>query len=246
MPLDGDYWNIKTHSNTTRQRQASTGTDVRTVPPTVPCLTYAQVSSSDSTSNTDTDTDTTSTAPLLSGLSLLQARRCPLSYLIQLERLHQVTQGVEEHKEEADNDSETKTSNHVTQGVEEHKEETPDKEESSDDDDNVPLPLTHFTMLSNPPSFVFDCNLDHILTSLLGLDLSDGGNDNMHVKMFHWQGITSFYHFEVIRPRDFRNFTYHNKGAPITNCQPIPSPTHQALADELHFCQDLVTANDPN
>ena len=203
---------------------------------------------------------------MLSGLSLLQAQCRPLLYSLQLEGPHQVTQGVEEHKEEADddsetessnhvthgveehkeeadNDSETKTSDHVTPGVEEHKEETPDEEESSDNNNDVPLPSAHFTMSNNPPSFVFDHNLDHILTSLLGLDLTDDGDKNMHVEMFRYQDITSFYHFEVIRPRDFRNFSYHNKGAPITDRQPIPSPIHQALADVLHFCQDLVTAN---
>lgn len=97
----------------------------------------------------------------------------------------------------------------------------------------------------NPPapqcSFVFNQKLDHILTSFVGLDLS--GANNMHVKMFYCQGITSFYHFKVIRPRDFCNFSYHNDG-PITNQRPIPSAIHQALVDVLYFCQHLVTTND--
>ena len=46
-------------------------------------------------------------------------------------------------------------------------------------------------------TYIFHPKLDHILTVLLGLDLT--GPDNLNVEMFQHHGITSFHNFKVLR-----------------------------------------------
>ena len=75
-----------------------------------------------------------------------------------------------------------------------------------------------------PPTYVFDQDLDHILTALVDLDLS--GPNNLNVEMLQYQGVTSFYQFEVVCPRDFASFTYLIPGGTIPNQHQIPLLIH--------------------
>ena len=65
------------------------------------------------------------------------------------------------------------------------------------------------------PTYVFDQKLDHILIVLLGLDLTGPGN--LHLEMFWYKAVTTFYQFEVLCPRNFSNWTYIIPGGAITN-----------------------------
>ena len=55
------------------------------------------------------------------------------------------------------------------------------------------------------PTCVFNQILDHILKDLLGLKLT--GLDNINVEMFHYKGMRTWYEFEVVDPKIFRNWT---------------------------------------
>ena len=92
-----------------------------------------------------------------------------------------------------------------------------------------------------PPTYVFDEDLDHILTALVDLDLS--GPNNLNVEILQYQGVKSFHQFEVVHPRDFISFTYLIPGGTITNRCPTPPLIHQGLTDFLYYCQHLVTTN---
>ena len=97
---------------------------------------------------------------------------------------------------------------------------------------SVPIPAS---------TYIFDPELDLILTVLLGLDLN--GLDNLNIEMFWYQGITSFYHFEVIHPRDFRNYSYLIPSDSITDQQPVPSSIHEDLTDVIYYWQHLTATN---
>ena len=90
-------------------------------------------------------------------------------------------------------------------------------------------------------TYVSDLELDYILTILLGLDLTRP--DNLHVGMFWYQGITSFYHFEVMHPRDFRNWSYFNPSDSITDQGPVPASIYEGLEDVLYYCHHLTATN---
>ena len=88
---------------------------------------------------------------------------------------------------------------------------------------------------------VFDPQLDHILTALLGLTLTEP--NNLHVEMFRYQGITSFSHFKVIHPSDFKKWSFLNPGDSIANRGPVPASISEGLADILYYCQHLTAIN---
>ena len=95
---------------------------------------------------------------------------------------------------------------------------------------------------STPDSIsVFDPQLYHILTALLGLTLT--GPDNLHVEMFQYHGITSFSHFKVLHPSDFKKWSFFNPGDSITDQGPVPASISEGLADVLYYCQHLTTIN---
>ena len=90
-------------------------------------------------------------------------------------------------------------------------------------------------------TYVFDPELDHILTVLLGLNWA--GPDNLLVEMLQYQGISSFSHFKVIRPSDFKMWSFLNPGDSITDQGPVPASISEGLADVLYYCQHLTTTN---
>ena len=90
-------------------------------------------------------------------------------------------------------------------------------------------------------TYVFGPDLDHSLTVLLGLDLT--GPDNLNVEMFWYKGVTSFYHFKVILPRDFRTWSYLITSGSVTDWQLVSVSIHIGLSDILYYYQHLTAAN---
>ena len=88
---------------------------------------------------------------------------------------------------------------------------------------------------------IFDPALDHILTVLLGLDLT--GPDNLNVEMFHHHGITGFQAFKVLHPGDFKTWSYLIPGDSLSDRQPIPASIYEGLSDLIYFLQHLIATN---
>ena len=86
---------------------------------------------------------------------------------------------------------------------------------------------------------VFNPQLRHILTALLGLTLT--GPDNLHVEMFRYHGISCFSHFKVLHPSDFTKWSFLTPGNSITDQGPVPASISEGLADVLYYHQNLTT-----
>ena len=135
MPSNGNYWNINPNSATVRRREASAGTNARTATPALSCpQTYAQASSNNSTSDSATDTSTTTSTQPLSQIFSLQVQQPPWVpgiFSPQL-RQSQVTQSLEEFKEETKEEAQEEQKKESLEDIKEETKKEANKEQKKE------------------------------------------------------------------------------------------------------------------